>query len=221
MKHKNSDKQFLKVPLDFSHVKKGKKVGISFENRGIYLAYLFAKSHSRFGRVHKKHLPKRHFGYWLTKLVSVGFITVEGDYYLITSYEAVWSLLGIIKFKSGKTVKYKFYKVKNYTTWTEFKKKNTFEIQATQTERKLRQMRHRTAKGNVISSLSAQAVANLLGYKSAYTGSKYRNKFFDVIEEPLVLRMGKTSDLLPYFYYQCKKVHLKPIFHECEGNGSF
>lgn len=218
MGHKNSSKQFLKVPTDFSHLnRRGELVGISFDKRNLYLAYLFVKSHSRFGRVHKSKLPKRHFWHWIDKLTSSGLMSVNGEYYSVKSYEAVWGLLGIQKFKCNRKLRYTFYKVKSYPSWSEFKKKTNFEIQASQTERKLSQMRHRTAnyEGNKTSSLSAQAVANLFGYKSAFTGSKYRDKFFDVVEEPLRMRLKYTSDLLPYFKFDCKKVYLKPIFHGC------
>ncbi len=103
--------------------------------------------------------------------------------------------------------------------WSEFKKEVKFDIQGFQTERKKLQFNKRlssVAGGNtskICPLFSAKAAANMFGYKSRVSGSKYREKFFDIVKEPLVLRKYETNDGLPYFKFDCKKIYLKKIYH--------
>lgn len=212
----NSEKQFLKVPKNWENV--------GWEARNIYVAYLWLKRYSRFGRVHKSSVPMRHFGHWVNKLISSGFVKREGDFYLLISYERVWEILGIKKVNCRGKLCYRWRKLPEYyTTWYEFKKNIITDIQGYQTERKKAQFRKRFSLGdspdkkgvNYCPLFSSKAVAKLFGYKSAVTGSKYRDKYFDVVKEPLFLRKKYTSDGLPYFQYDCKRIMLKTVFHEC------
>lgn len=208
----NSNKQFLKIPKNWEN--------ITWENRNIYIAYLWTKRYSRFGRVHVSHLPKRHFGHYISKLISVGFMRREGDFYVLIGYDKVWSLLGINKVKFGKGKRFRFYKVLDHSTWSMFKKELIEDIQGFQTERKKAQFRRRLNKAGMSPDVdhrplfSAKASASLFGYKSRTSGSKYRNKLFDVVNEPLKLRLRYTSDRLPYFQFECKRIELKTIYHE-------
>lgn len=212
----NDSKQFLKIPKNWE--------GVSWEHRNIYVAYLWLKSYSRFGRVHKSLIPKRQFWHWITKLTSAGLARKEGDYYVLISYEKVWALFGINKVNYRGHLCYRWRKLPEYhRTWGEFKKNIITDIQSFQTERKKAQFRKRYSlagspqQGGVIPTplFSAQAAAKLFGYKSRVTGSKYREKFFDVVPEPLRLRLKKTSDHLPYFKFDCKKIDLSVIHHAC------
>jgi hypothetical protein len=206
-------KQHLKIPKNWQNVR--------WEHRNIYIAYLWVKKQSEFGRIHISKIPQKNFHHWLRKLVSVGFIVRKGDYYVILSYQKVWKLLGIDKVRVSGRRCFRFRKLPQYyDTWGEFKKKLIDDIQGYLAERKKAQFRHRLVlPGGVRRTynekpmFSGAAAAKLFGYNSRISGSKYRNKFFDIVEEPLRLRKRYTSDHLPYFQYECKKIHLKTIFH--------
>ena len=144
----------------------------------------------------------------------------EGDFYVLKSYEKVWEQLGISKVNYRGRKVYRWRKLPKYSTWSEFKKKLIEDIQGYQTERKKAQFRRRyslagSPKGVDFTPLfSAQSAATLFGYKSRTSGSKYRERFFDVVKEPLRLRLHKTVDQLPYFKFDCKKIEIRTIYHE-------
>jgi len=144
----------------------------------------------------------------------------EGDYYVLIGYEKVWKLLGInkLKFREGK--RHRFYKIIDHSTWSLFKQSVIEDILGFQVERKKAQIRRRLNYAGVSKDVkhstlfSAESTAKLLGYRSRTSGSKYRDKLFDVIKEPLRLRLKYTSDKLPYFQYECKKIRINVIYHE-------
>jgi len=143
----------------------------------------------------------------------------EGDYYVIISYTRVWEVLGIKKCNVAGKKRYRFHKIITPSVWGLFKKKVIEDIQGFQTERKKAQFLRRLNNAGVSTDVkhrplfSAKASAKLFGYKSRTAGSKYRERFFDVVKEPLRLRLKITSDQLPYFQYDCKRIELCRIFH--------
>lgn len=209
----NSSKQFLKIPKNWADV--------SWEHRNLYVAYLWLKRYSRFGRVNKSLVPKRQFWHWITKLRSAGLIRVEGDFYVLIGYERVWELLKINKVNHKGTTCYRWRKLPEYydESWGHFKKSIINDIQTFQVERKKAQFRRRyrlagspPQKGGVFTPLfSAKATAKLLGYKSSVSGNKYREKYFDIVPEPRRLRLGYTVDNLPYFKFDCKRIMLDEV----------
>lgn len=142
----------------------------------------------------------------------------EGEYYVLKSYEGVWGILGIKKPKFRKGQRYRFYKLLDHSTWSEFKKKVIDDIQGLQTERKIAQFKRRLNNAGMSTDVnhsplfSAQAAAKLFGYKSRTSGSRYREKYFEMVKEPLRLRLKYTSDMLPYFQFDCKRIILKKIY---------
>ena len=144
----------------------------------------------------------------------------EGDYYVLKSYEVVWKLLGIQKVNIAGGKRYRFHKISDHSTWSIFKRKTIEDIQGYQTERKKAHFKRRLNYAGMSPDVnhsplfSAKAAAKLFGYKSRTSGSRYRERYFDVIKEPLKLRLKYTSDLLPYFQFDCKRVSLKNIYHE-------
>jgi len=214
MQHKNESTQFIKIPKNWEN--------ISWEKRNLYIAYLFVKRYSRFGRVHRSLIPKRHFHHWITKLTSAGLMRLEGSYYVLIGYAAIWEILKIKKVRANKkSIKtFRFHKiVVTPDSWGLFKKKLQDDIQGFQAERKLAQFRRRLKIGDMSTDktrplFSAQAAAKLFGYKTRVTGGKYREKYFDVVKEPLIRRLKFTSDHYPYFQFDCKRIELKKIYHE-------
>lgn len=107
-------------------------------------------------------------------------------------------------------------------SWPEFKRKVIEDIFGFQTERKKAQFRKRlsllrTSTAETASKLcplfSSQSAAKLFGYKSDHTGWKYRERYFDIVPEPTVVRLKETSDGYPYLQADCKRIYLKTIYH--------
>lgn len=211
MPHINDNKQFLKIPKNWE--------GISYEVRNAYIAFLFVKKHSRFGRVACKHLPKKHFGYQLKKLISMGFIKLEGDNYIPLSYEKIWTLIGIKKVNFKGELKFHYRKLRSIDNWSAFKKYTIDDILGYQATRKRAQFRKRnkiiasTPAGRICPLFGSQAAAKMFGYKNRMSGYKYRNRYFDIVNEPKRLSLHYTSDLLPYYRYNCSRVEIVNIYH--------
>lgn len=207
MEHKNI--RLLKVPVNFVNVK--------YEDRNLFVAFLYLQRFSPYGRVHISNVPKRHFHHWITKLQGAGLIRREGEYYILKRNKEVWRLLNIKKVKSYGKLCYRFRKLPNEFSqlpWSDFKKAVIDNIQSYLAERKKYQIRERlkiagTPIGDKSCSLFGSKASRLLfGYRSDTSGSKYRRKWFDVVDEPLKRREHFTVDGLPYYKYDCKKIYL-------------
>jgi len=219
VKQSNESKQFLKIPVNWEPYYVGNDLRLSWQDRNLYIAYLWTKEKSRYGRVHISKLPKKDFGHWITKLISVGFIRREGEFYLVPSYQKVWKLLGIKRVNYKGSKRYVYRKLPSYyNTWQEFKRKLIEDIQGFQTERKKAQFRKRLlfklGDSNVQPLFSSDAAKTLFGYKSTSAGYKYRNRFFDVIKEPLKLLVYLDHGGVRRYRYQCNRITLETIYHE-------
>lgn len=202
----------LKIPVNFEE--------IPYDKRNLFVAFLHLQSFSPYGRIHISKVPRRKFHHWLNKLTGAGLISRDKDYYILKSNEYVWGILGIkrINYKGNE---YRWRKLPNSfksLKWSEFKRKAIEDIQSYQTERKKAQLRRRhKLAGNPINNktslFGAKAAARVFGYKSVASGSKYRDKWFDVVKEPSIRRMYFTSDGYPYYKFDCKKIYLKTIYH--------
>lgn len=200
----------LKIPVNFDRV--------PYEHRNLYVAFLWVQQYSPFGRVKISNIPKRQFHHWINKLIGAGWMRKEGNYYVLIGNERVWELLKIKKVNFKKRHTYYFRKLpKNIETWPEFKRKIVDDIQGWQTECKKRQLlrRHKYSDANATktSLLSSMSVAKLFGYRSNVTGSKYRDKYFDVVQEPVRIREYFTIDGLPYWKADCKRIVLTKVYH--------
>ncbi len=127
----------MKAPVNWQPYMDNGRMRLSWESQSLYIAYLYIKRYSRFGRVHISNVPKRSFGYSLTKLVSVGFITPLWVIMLLRDIMEVFRLLGVQKCRIQGVVRYRWRKLDiKADNWSEFKKEVKFDIQGFQTERK-------------------------------------------------------------------------------------
>lgn len=211
----------LKIPVNFNEISAkeraaNKSLTVSWEKRNLYVAFLWMQRFSLYGRIKISDVPKRHFHHWINKLIGAGWMRKENGYYVLISNERVWNLLKIKKVNFKNKHVYYFRKLpKYYKTWSEFKKKIIDDIMSWQTDSKKRQLleRHKNSESTIKTSLlSAQSVASLYGFRSSVTGSKYRNKYFDVVVEPLRIREHLEDGWLPYWKYDCKSVILNKVF---------
>ena len=224
------DTLYLKVPKNFEklnnsfQVEEGapKYIGIGYEHRNAYAFYLWVKGISRFGNIPKSALPKRKYHHWINKVIAAGFMKDSGSYYKLVGYQKVWKMLKIEKVKiKAKGRRYHFRKLNiEANSWPEFKREVLNNIFGYHVDRKKFQIRKRLKQAGVrkphlhSSPFSALSVARLLGYRSPQSGSKYRDKYFDVVLEPLkrTLRVGGHHKE-PTPMYECKKIYLKNIYH--------
>lgn len=181
----NSKELFFKIPTNLN---------VPVKSLQAYAAYLWFKKVNRFGIFTKADLNKKYRNrnnYWLKKLVSMGFITVQGDRYLMKGYQEVWRLLGVKKCRKKSGIyAYKYIKfvLDNDDTFLKDVKDGVFRHLV---ERKKNQIAYRLASGRpsrrrdirrrgTIVELSGTCTAKMLGYKAFSSGLKYRQKYFRV-----------------------------------------
>lgn len=204
-------------------------VEVSVSAQKLYAAYLWFKQQSGYGNVHKRELDKRGFknqrSYWGKKLVKQGWVVDMGEYYQLKSYQFVWTRLGVNRVKkSSGHIGFGYTKIDFIKEEGNFLKKAHESIQCTLVDRKKAQITKRLSAGlrRSISFIlatekplfSVYATAKLLGYQSSSSGKKYRDKYFDVIKEPLKIEVRpcrRTEDVRPMF--PCHRIHLQKIYH--------
>lgn len=207
----NSKILFLKVPQGDS---------IPVGKLRCYAAYLWVKKFNRKGVIsHSDIHPdyRNRFNYWIKKLVSAGFVSKHDGYYSIRSYQHVWRILGVKRFKTQSGhLKFKYWKitVDSEKTFLKDIKDGVFRHLA---NRKKNQIAYRLANGNnslklrtrklgTFVNLSGRSAAKLFGYKYFSSGLKYRDQYFKV-------RKGDRFSFLDHngvkcFKNECAKISL-------------
>lgn len=172
-----------------------------------------------YGKAYKKDFKNRNKrNYWAKKLLKVGWIEDNGTHYQLKSYQHVWKYMGVEKVnkrgkKSCKGYRYSFLTINK---GCDFVSEVFKEIQCYLVDRKKRQILRsiagedrRKAPRNSTALLGSYGVAVMLGYKSKSSGHKYRDKYFDVVREPMRLLKRYnwiTDDIRPM--YPCFSVKL-------------
>lgn len=127
-----------------------------------------------YSRVRKNRVKNK---YWLDKLVSVGWASKsdKGTYYL-ASYKAVWKILGGTE---------DFYRINpDDLSDTDYIKELIGELLQRTADNKRRRIAKTVNKCGVkdFVSYGVRKAAELFGYKSPTTGSKYRSRYFSVLK---------------------------------------
>lgn len=199
----NSKELFLKVPVNFN---------VPVKKLQTYAAYLwFKKESNRFGVFTKADLNKKYRNrnnYWLKRLLSVGFVVVEGDHYRLKGYHEVWRILGVQKCRKKSGIyafKYVKFQLDNDDTFLKDFKDGMFRHLA---ERKKNQIAYRLASGRLtrkeirrrgtVVGLSGTCAAKMFGYKAFSSGLKYRQKYFKVFK-------GAKYQFLDEQGYECTR----------------
>lgn len=216
----------LKVPYNFK---------VSVETQKLYAAYLWFKQMAPYGSLPKKSLQKhRHKAYyWGKKLVQQGWVEDRGTSYHIKTYQFVWHQLGVETVNRRKRTKkgikifngYGFKRISPMNFEGNFLKKTFEEIQCLAVETYKAQVTGRLTttlrkSREYVQSfetplLSVYGAMRILGYKSASSGHKYREKYFDLVKPPLVLKRRwceRTEDVR--VMYPCYKIKLSKVYHD-------
>lgn len=200
---------FIKIPIGL--------FSASTKDIRLYCAYLDFKCFNPEGRVcppFKVKVNRFYYTYWRKKLLAKGWAMENGRCFNLLRYPEVWQDLGVLPGWNGQRYKFGYKKILIETLPLD--RKEYFKV--------LRDMVLKTIAGNKVRQIkwklktkhkkdrrvntsqtfiSTRTVARLVGLRSATSGSKYRNKLFEVIPEPTT--MVKTD----YGYrYKCKKIAL-------------
>jgi len=180
-----------------------------------YCAFLDFKCFNSEGRIcppFERDEDRFYYRYWRGRLIARGWARECGKCFTLASYQEVWRSLGISRTldKNLKRHRYHYRKV-NIEDLPENRKEYSKILRdmllKTIAGNKVRQIRWRLKSKRVHNQtetfISSRTVARLVGLRSAASGSKYRSKLFNVIQEPVQKVKDETG-----YRYKCKKIAL-------------
>ena len=184
----------------------------------MYAVYLDLKAFNPEGIIKtpfKKKSNRSFYPYWLGKLVRNKWAHKEGQgTWSLVSYQEVWRFLGVNQSWNRGTKKYKFTYWKIDVDELPLERKQYIEklkdlILDQVAGNKERQIKWRLKNkqtpfgvSKTETFLSCRSVAKLFGLKSSASGNKYRQRLFEVIDEPTV-RINTTKGSR----FQCKRIY--------------
>lgn len=181
----------------------------------LYAAYLDFKLFNPEGVIQlpfARKADRGYYSYWLRKLVAKGWVSLMGSKYSLRSYQEVWKSMGVHQPWNVDVQKYRYAYVQIACDNLSFERK-LYRNQIIEFIRnriagnKVRQIKWRLknrqtpAMAKTETFMSSRAVAKLFGYKSSSSGHKTRQKYFNVIPEPLV-----TIKTIDGYRKLCKKI---------------
>lgn len=191
---------------------------ISPKNARLYAAYLDLKLFNPEGVIKmpiKRKADRFYYRYWLNRLCDAGWVRrISPIEFHLKTYQEVWGLLGVNRSFHHKIKKYKYdyhkIDIENLSLdrkvyFQELVKKVLSKVAGNKTRQirwKLKQMQGPGRATPTETFLSCRSVAGLFGLRSATSGSKYREKYFSVYDDPLVLR--KLAD--GTYRYRCGRI---------------
>ena len=191
---------------------------ISPANARLYAAFLDFKAFNPEGFIcppFNRKADRFYYSYWKKKLITRHWATKDGQCVALASYQEVWGLLGVDRSWNNGIKKYKYSYHKIDIDELPINRKEYFkfltELVLTKVAgNKVRQikwrLKNKQTPGTVNKTetfMSCRKVASLFGLRSSSSGSKYRNKFFNVVDEPTVRNKDRNTHL-----FQCKKIAL-------------
>lgn len=205
---------FVKIPKQL--------FSISPANAKLYAVFLDFKAFNPEGFIcppFKRKVDRFYYHYWMKKLIKRKWATKLGACMNLLSYQAVWRLLGVDQSWNDEVKKYRFtyHKINIEDLPVDRKdyfKKLTDMVLTKVAGNKARQIKWRlnnkqtpgrVNKPETFMPMSCRKVASLFGLspKSVASGSKYRERFFQVINEPSVRVKTPLGSRYP-----CKKIAL-------------
>lgn len=186
----------------------------------LYAAFLDFKAFNIEGFVcppFKQKKNRFYYHYWMKKLIKRQWATKCGSCIGLASYQEVWRKLGVDQSWNKQVKKYRFtyHKVNTQdlpVNRRDYFKKLTEMVLTKVAGNKVRQIKWRLKNKQTPATvnktetfMSCRKVASLFGLsqKSVASASKYRKRFFEVINEPTIRRKDRNTHL-----YQCKKILL-------------
>lgn len=201
---------FVKIPKQLFTISPG--------DARLYAAFLDFKVFNSEGFIcppFKVKENRYYYRYWFKKLILRGWANVHGHCFSLSTYQEVWRLLGVDQSWNNviKKLRFTYHKVdieRLPENRKEYFKQLTELILTKVAGNRVRQIKWRLKNKHTPDQvkqtetfISCRKVAKLFGLKSPSSGSKYRKMFFDVVNEPTVLR--KTPE---GYRFKCKRISL-------------
>lgn len=189
--------EFIKCPVNIGETLKwnsGKKVWKDFK---LYCKYLDLKVQNPNAGTFQIFHSHRYYQRTIKQLIAKGWATRKGNQVYLKAYQYVWRNLDINRINQKGILRFKYWKIpvthfsterrihdKEKKMITGYLKEIEQEIQKRISKRKLAQIRKALKeKGDFTSraTFSAKSASTTFGYKSTSTGSKLRQKYFEVL----------------------------------------
>lgn len=151
----------------------------------LYVKYLDLKVQYPDLGIFKIFHSHRYYQRTIKQLIAKGWAERKKGIISLRAYQFVWNDMGINRVDDAGVLKYKYWKIPVDIFSAERKtylKEIEHEIRKKITKRKLAQIRYALkGKGLTQATFSAKSAGTTFGYTSDCTGSKLRQKYFDVI----------------------------------------
>lgn len=182
--------EFVKCPVNIGESLKWNSEKKAWMDFRLYLKYLDLKAQNPNAGTFKIYQKdaKKYYERTIKSLVAKGWAAKKGRIVLLKAYQYVWRDLGINRIETKDKRHFKYWKiyVSNFSTSrTEYLKELREEIYKRIAKRKLAQFRRALKEKGVFSNeatFSARSAGSTFGYRSPSTGSKLRDKYFEVIQ---------------------------------------
>lgn len=195
----DNSSRFLKIPKALCQC--------SPREAQLYAAFLDFKTWNAEGIITSSSMIVRRadryfYNYWMTKLVRRGWATerrtLHGKIFSLKAYQDVWRDMGVQPSLCPKIKKYKFVYFKVEVAdlpldRREYIRKLKDLLLSQVAGNKVRQIKHRlrTTQSPVTDKtatyISSRTISELFLLRSSRSGHKYRQRFFEVIQEPSIL----------------------------------
>jgi hypothetical protein len=176
---------FIKCPINIGESLKWNANNKAWKDFKLYVKYLDMKAQNPNVGTFKVFHSHRYYQRTVNQLIAKGWALREGRTIHLKAYQFVWREMGINRLEHNGKQRFKYWKLPIDSFSDERKtylKEIEHELRERITKRKLAQIRRALKdKGETRATFSAKSASATFGYKSASTGSKLRQKYFQVI----------------------------------------
>jgi hypothetical protein len=182
--------EFIKVPVNIAESLKWNHERRSWKDFRLYCRFLDLKVQNPNIGIFQIHHTHRYYQRVIKQLLAKGWASREGRTVFLRAYPHVWKLMGINRLDVKGVLKFKYWKIPVDVFADDRKtylKQIEDEVRKKITTRKLAQIRYalkEKGEGHARAdraTFSAKSAGSLFGYRSAYSGSKLREKYFNVL----------------------------------------
>lgn len=184
--------QFIKCPVNIGDWLKRESNKKAWKVFKLYVKFLDMKVQNPNCGIFQITHSHRAYQRVIKTLIEKGWVSREKRVVFLRAYQHVWRDMGISRVSMGKgkrkILKFKYWKIP-ISLFSEnrkdYLKEIEDEIRKRISKRKRAQMRYalkEKEKDNTKATFSSKSAGSLFGYKSTSTGTKLRNKHFEVIE---------------------------------------
>jgi len=188
--------EFIKVPKnigDWLTREANKKAWKTFR---LYVKFLDMKAQNPDCGTFQIRHSHRYYQRTIKQLIAKGWVFRKVKKVYLRKYQVVWRNMGITRVRDKGILKFTYWKfpVSMFSdSRKEYLKELENEIRKKISKRKLAQTRFALRDMDKTSvTFSARSAGSLFGYRSPYSGSKLRNKYFEVVSAECKPRFSKA-----------------------------